>query len=105
MIYGENYGLAGAVDFYAKGAGLPPAVSFSDTYRLWAPDSTDAQALIYINDALGEDIQDLFEDIRIVGAVQDTFAREYGTAVYLCRNPRSSFDKFWRSRIKIVRNR
>ncbi|TNE66633.1 MAG: phospholipid carrier-dependent glycosyltransferase [Bacteroidetes bacterium] len=105
LIYGENYGQAGAADFYGRQAGLPPVVSFADTYQFWLPDSTDAQALIYINDELGSDVEALFADIRAVGAIQDTFAREYGTTVYLCQQPRYDLDSFWRERVKMVRER
>ncbi|MCC6459233.1 MAG: glycosyltransferase family 39 protein [Saprospiraceae bacterium] len=103
LIYGENYGQAGAVDFYGRPYGLPPAVSFSDSYRLWLPDSTQAQTLIYINDELGQDVQELFADIRPIGSITNAFAREKGTTVYLCRQPRRSLDVFWRERLRQVR--
>ena len=103
MIYGENYGQAGAVDHFGHRYGLPPAVSFSDTYRLWLPDEIGARALIYINDELGDDVQRLFADIRPVGRVTDPFAREYGTTVYLCQHPREDLARFWRERVKSVR--
>lgn len=103
LIYGENYGQAGAVDYFGRKHDLPPAVSFSDTYRLWMPDSTAAQSLIYINDELGEDVQSLFADIRPVGSITDSLAREFGTTVYLCRQPRVNLDSFWRKRVQEVR--
>lgn len=106
MIYGENYGQAGAVDYFGRRAGLPPAVSFADTYRLWLPETTQATALIYINDELGPDVAALFSDIRPIGSVRDTFAREFGTTVYLCRQPRKNLGEFWRERVAgILSNR
>ncbi len=104
LVYGENYGQAGAVDYFGRLQGLPPAVSFSDTYRLWIPDSISAQALIYINDDLGRDVHNLFADIRPIGSITDSLAREFGTTVYLCRQPRQDLDQFWRERVKIVRS-
>ncbi len=103
LIYGENYGQAGAADYFGRAHGLPPAVSFSDTYRLWLPDSTAAQTLIYINDEMGDDVRRLFADIRPIGQITDTLAREYGTTVYLCRQPREDLGAFWRERVREVR--
>ncbi len=100
LIYAENYGQAGAVDRF--GRNLPPAVSFSDTYRLWAPRQTNAQTLIYINDEVGEDVQALFADIQLVGKVENPLAREFGTAVHLCRRPRADFGAFWSERVQQV---
>lgn len=101
MIYGENYGQAGAIEYYARPVNPPPVASFSDSYRLWAPRTlpADMQTLVYVNDELGEDVQDLFADIRLVGSVRDTLAREYGTRVYLCRQPRRDLPAFWAERV------
>lgn len=102
MLYCENYGEAGAVDYYGKGQSIPPAVSFSDTYRLWLPHTTSATTLIYVNDELGEDISNLFENIQLIGAVTNPHARERGTSVYLCRQPKADFGIFWAERVREV---
>ena len=103
FLYAENYGEAGAVDHYGKGKGIPPVVSFSDSYRLWLPEATSATTLIYINDELGEDIARLFEDIQLVGAITHPHARERGTSVFLCRQARQPFGLFWEERVAEVR--
>ncbi|HRI58268.1 MAG TPA: glycosyltransferase family 39 protein, partial [Saprospiraceae bacterium] len=96
IIYGDNYGQAGAVDYFVHSTRLlpnPTVASFSDSYRLWAPDTLapDVKTLIYINDEdPGEDVQELFADIQLIGKVENTYARERGTGVWLCREPRSS---------------
>ena len=59
--------------------------------------------MIYINDELGEDVRHLFANIQSVGSITDTLAREYGTTVYLCREPRVDLDSFWRVRVREVR--
>ncbi len=95
ILYCENYGQAGAVEYYTHRQGLPPAVSFSDTYRLWLPRHISATALIYINDELGEDIRALFDNIQPIGSISNPYARERGTTVYLCREPRQPMAAFW----------
>ncbi len=35
--YGQNYGEAGAIDYFGPGLGLPPAMSGHNSYWLWGP--------------------------------------------------------------------
>lgn len=105
MIYGENYGQAGAIDYYGDHLGLPGAVSFSDSYRLWLPERPGVDGLIYINDELGQDVVELFAEVRLIGQVEHPLARERGTAVYLCLQPRRNLDDFWAERVAMVRER
>lgn len=102
VIYGDNYGQAAAVDHYGPQWNLPRAISFADTYRLWLPEKLNAQTLIYINDEPGPDLVELFEDIRLVGRVENPLARERGTGVYLCRNSRRDLGVFWDERVAAV---
>jgi hypothetical protein len=107
MIYCENYGQAGAVDHYGAGHGLPDAASFSDSYLLWIPDSIGEQKdiLIYVNNEPGDDVDSLFTYIIPAGSVTNPHAREFGTTVYICRNPRGDFRSFWANRVKEVKNK
>jgi 4-amino-4-deoxy-L-arabinose transferase-like glycosyltransferase len=100
LIYAENYGQAGAVNRYRRFYQLPEAVSFADNFRLWAPPELPAntQALIYINDEVGEDMEQLFGRVELVGTITHPQARERGTGVYLCTEPRSDVAAFWRER-------
>lgn len=99
LLYAENYGQAGALNYYGPEMGLPTAVSFADSYRLWAPLHTPATVLIYVNNELGADIEALFRDIRLIGRIEHPLARERGTGVYLCRAPNGEFDAMWNRRV------
>ncbi|MFN7116326.1 MAG: ArnT family glycosyltransferase [Saprospiraceae bacterium] len=100
LIYCENYGQAGAVELFAKN--LPPVNSFNDSYRLWIQEDTNADVLIYVNDELGEDVQALFADIQMIGKIENAYARERGTTVYLCQQPRQPFGSLWKRRVQEV---
>jgi len=106
MIYAENYGEAGAVMVLGKKYGLPEPVCFSESFFYWFPRNpqTEITSLIYINGELGGDVRDLFSDCRLVEQVRDTLAREYGTGVWLCTNPKSSFNDFWKQRVIQITN-
>jgi hypothetical protein len=103
LIYAENYGQAGAIQYYGK---YPErVVSFSDNYRIWMPEEIDPAItnFIYVNDELGEDIQSLFNQIQSIGTVDTPHARERGTQVYLCQQPKKPFNEFWNSRVQEVK--
>lgn len=63
----------------------------------WLPPKLEYEIteFIYINDELGEDVEELFSDIIEVGRISNPYAREFGTTVYLCRNPVRSFNAFY----------
>ena len=101
FIYGENYGYAGAITIIGKKYGLPEAVCFSESFRYWIPRkfNPDIKSFVYINGEPGEDIQRLFNRVTLVGSISNPDSREYGTKVYLCEDPKSSFNEFWSSRL------
>jgi hypothetical protein len=41
----------------------------------------------------------LFNDCRKIGKITNPYAREFGTSVWLCTLPKSSFNAFWKSRV------
>ncbi len=105
IIYCENYGQAGAITVLGKKYGLPHPVSFSESFLYWSPKSFENEitTVIYINDEMGDDVKALFGKIEITGAITNPYARERGTTVYLCREPRESFNRFYEERIKDIK--
>lgn len=106
IIYCENYGQAGAISIIGKKYNLPEPISFGDSFIYWVPRKFkhDIESFIYINDELGEDVNELFEEIEIVGQISNPYAREYGTTVYLCTKPKYKFSEFWDSVLGRVLN-
>ena len=105
VIYGENYGQAGAITVIGKKYGLPEAVSFSESFRYWFPREfpVEMKSFVYINDEPGEDVKELFARITLIGRISDPDAREYGTGVFLCEEPVTSFNTFWKERTKDIK--
>lgn len=102
IIFCENYGEAGAISILGKKYGLPEPLSFNDAFRYWIPRKFDRETttVIYINGEPGQDVKDLFADIQKIGQVDNPLARESGVGVFLCQNPRSSFNQFWEAAVK-----
>lgn len=107
IIYCENYGQAGAITVLSKKYGLPHPVSFSESFLYWSPKSFENEitTFIYINDELGEDVKALFGKIEVAGSITNPYARERNTTVYLCTEPRQSFNQFYEERIKGIEHR
>jgi 4-amino-4-deoxy-L-arabinose transferase-like glycosyltransferase len=94
-IFAENYGQAGAIDFYGPALGLPPAISGHQNYYYWGPRDYTGEIVI----ALGASPQDLkryFEDIKQVAYVRHPYAMPYENfAIFLCRGPKRSLQEIW----------
>jgi len=104
VIYGENYGEAGAIKFHGEKYGLPEPVSFSGSFLFWAPDRCNKQILIYVNDET-DDVEYYFTTVKKVGEITNPYARESGMPVWLCRTPRNGFEQFYAEKAKSLKNR
>jgi hypothetical protein len=86
LIRADNYGQAGAINFYTKYAALQ-ALSYNADYIYWFPAKKRWNNLILIKDGTDTDKnreheKHLFDTIYLAGQVQNKFAREKGTSVY-----------------------
>jgi hypothetical protein len=99
IFYANDYGQAGAIDFYGKKSHLPAPVCTSDSYIFWAPDSLTASNFIISDSHLG-DIPELFNNYAEVGEVKNIYFRENGIKIYFCQNPKPLLKEFFIKRIK-----
>lgn len=99
-IYAErNYGYAGAVHFYGKRYNLPEAITFLESYVLWAPDTIAQGPMIYINHEIAG-LDKFFEQCSEIGAVNDPYFREKGLKVFLCVNPKDTMREVYKQKAK-----
>lgn len=97
-IYAQrNYGYAGAVHFYGKAYGLPEAITFLDSYTLWAPDTIPRGPLVYINYEIAE-MDRFFNSCTTIGQVGDPYFREKGLKVFLCTGPNDQLQEVYRQK-------
>ncbi|TKC10540.1 glycosyltransferase family 39 protein [Pedobacter polaris] len=96
LIFADNYGEAGAMDYYRSSYPLPPVVSFSSSFALWAPQKINQNTIIYISARPLP--QMLSEGTRKYGEIQNPYSRVKGMSIYLLGNN----DRFsiWYSRHK-----
>lgn len=100
----KNYGYAGAIHFYGRKNNLPAAITFNDSYTLWAPDSIPNGTIIYIYYNAGE-MNNLFNEVKEIGAVENEYFRERGVKVFLCRNPKTDIGEVYSALAKREKDR
>jgi Dolichyl-phosphate-mannose-protein mannosyltransferase len=95
-IFGQNYGQAGAIDFFGPRLGLPKAISAHQNYFYWGPRGYTGDCLIVMDDDR-ETLLTIFEDVQQVGVVGHPLAMPYenGKPVHLCRRPKVPLDQLW----------
>ncbi|WP_167856512.1 glycosyltransferase family 39 protein [Hymenobacter metallicola] len=87
LIITDNYGEAGALNFYNHGR-MPPAVSYNADYVYWFPPLEGVRVVMLVTeDDLEADDAVHFASSQLIGRVQNPLAREKGTLVYLLRGP------------------
>jgi hypothetical protein len=95
-IFAQDYGQAGAIDFFGPRYGLPPALSGHQTYWLWGPRGYSGNCLVVLGDSR-ERLEELFEHVEYVGTSADNpYALEKEIAVYICRGAKfGTLEKVW----------
>lgn len=94
----DNYGQAGAINYYTKIKGLK-ADSFTDDYIDWINLDQEIKTVIRIKDAKNIDFKrdlSLFENVVHVGKIENEFAREKGTQLILLSKPKLDLAKLLR---------
>ncbi|RKD90225.1 glycosyltransferase family 39 protein [Mangrovibacterium diazotrophicum] len=102
FIFAQNYGQAGAVNFYGAKYGCPRPICFNDEFLLWAPDSVGSKSLLYIDQDRG-DIGFLYQNIQLLGEVQNPYFRENGLKLYFCTDPVPEFPSFYAEKVNRLR--
>ena len=82
-IFAQDYGQAGAIDFFGPRFGLPPALSGHQTYFLWGPRNYSGNCLIVLDDKK-ERLDQLFDKVEYVGTSDNRYALERKIPVFLC---------------------
>jgi dolichyl-phosphate-mannose-protein mannosyltransferase len=96
-IFCQNYGEAGAIDFFGPKFELPPAISGHQNYFLWGPrDWTGDVALVL--DTNDEDDRELFASVEDLGQVVSSpwaVPIERRMHIFLCRDLKISVRELW----------
>ena len=94
-IFAQDYGQAGAIDFFGRRYGLPKALSGHQTYFLWGPRGYSGNCMIVLGDKK-ERLSELFEQVEYVGTSDNPYALERRIPVFLCHGAKfGSLTSLW----------
>jgi 4-amino-4-deoxy-L-arabinose transferase-like glycosyltransferase len=96
-IFCQNYGEAGAIDFFGPKFGLPPAISGHQNYFLWGPRDWTGEVLLVL-DTHDDDERQQFASVEDLGQIVSSpwaMPFERRTHVYLCRDLKVNVQEFW----------
>jgi hypothetical protein len=95
-IFAQDYGQAGAIDFYGPARGLPKSVSGHQSYWLWGPRGYTGRCLVVLDDDR-ETLETLFSSVTYVGTSKaDPYALEQEIPVFICRGPKfGTLEDLW----------
>ena len=84
-IFAQDYGQAGAIDFFGHEYGLPKAISGDRSYWIWGPHGYSGQCLVVLDDR-EEKLEALFKQVEYVGTSADNpYALTRMVPVFICR--------------------
>jgi len=103
FIFCNNYGMAGAVSYYAPKYHYPAAFSDNASFLYWLPLSKNITNMILITDDPNEQQHDWakgFQQIVKVDSITSAYARERGDYIYLFRGADENFNHFFKEKIE-----
>ena len=80
LVYGENYGMAGAALYHRPGPGYPEVSSFNDAFMMWVSRVPEGDHCIYIG--YSDRLPLYFESLERVATVENPHFRERGMPVW-----------------------
>jgi hypothetical protein len=94
-IFGQNYGQAGAIDFFGPKYGLPNAISGHQSYFLWGPRGYSGDSMIVLDDRR-EKLEGLFASVEKVARVEHPYSMPYEHFdVFYCRGIKRPLNELW----------
>jgi hypothetical protein len=105
LLFCDNYGQAGAVNYYGARYHLPPAYSNNASFLYWLPpDFYTFNNVLLLTDDPHEMEHAFIHDFRqviLVDSITGPFARERGSLILLLKGPDSAFRKMFVQKIEL----
>lgn len=102
VVFCDNYGMAGAINYYRHKYLLPEAYSDNASFLYWIPDSIQYENVVLLTtdqEEMQHDFIREFQSAGVVDRVQNPYARENGTQIILLKGASDKFRKFFREKL------
>ena len=95
-IYAQNYGEAGAIDFFGSQYSLPKAISGHNNYWIWGPRGYTGEVMIIIGGDPADHLQ-VFDSVEQAGLFTHEYVMPYenNLPIFVCRKPRIPLEEAW----------
>jgi hypothetical protein len=92
----NNYGEAGAIDFFGRRFHLPPALCGHNNYWYWGPGDATGEVIIRIGGKL-ESIRDTYSDATVAAVFRNPYCMPYenNLPIILCRHRHYPIQEDW----------
>jgi hypothetical protein len=95
-IFANNYGEAGAIDFFGPKFGLPKAISGHQNYFLWGPRNYNGEIVIVLGSGNPDNDRKLFESVQVGAELNNRYALQFeNRAILLCRGLHGNLQELW----------
>ncbi len=98
IIIAQNYGEAGAVNYYKDKYGLPEAISPHNNYWIWGVPENKSEEVVII---IGGDIEgnkEFFEEVEVAASHYNEYGMPYENVdIYICRKPKMKLSEAWKN--------
>lgn len=97
VVFTDNYGEAGAIDFFAHRYDLPPAVSGHNNYWNWGPGDSDGEVIIRLGGPPMERLKESYTEVTRVGTFTCDYCMPYenNLPIHLCLGLKESLKEIW----------
>jgi hypothetical protein len=107
LLFCDNYGQAGAVNYYGPKYHLPTAYSDNASFLYWMPQDYDRfDVLLLVSDDPHEMEHKFikeFKSVPLVDSITNPYAREHGSLIILMKGPSEAFREAFREKIDLRR--
>jgi Dolichyl-phosphate-mannose-protein mannosyltransferase len=109
LVICDNYGEAGAINYYSKFRDIN-AVSFNADYINWIPLTKNIKNVILVKEVNDDDTtrtkeKPLFDSVALIGRNNNRYSRELGTRIFLLKRARVNINPILAKEIEKHKNR
>ncbi len=96
VLWGRDFGVAGAIDYFGRAYGLPWAISGHQNYYLWRPVGQSGELMIAV-DIPEQYLLPWFASVELVGTVHCDLCMPDRQVMHItvCRGLKVPFEEFW----------
>jgi hypothetical protein len=99
LVICNNYGQAGALNYFNRKK-MPEAYSYNTDYIYWLPHLKKIKNILLVGRQPGQEVINMFKDFKQTGVVENEYAREKNTGIYLLTGANDILTAVFYSRVE-----